>query len=131
MFETLNNAYDRAIDRVNKSLEERVVDSHLGAYLLKPHSLVSYQPPGIPLSITINDQGKVSFTSETPIPTLLGVFSIGMEGEFEEIRVLRIVREDTIQLYDMGGEPYSITFEVDGDVILFYDGSGNIEVRVD
>ena len=131
MLNTIVIASDKAIDDVYIILEERLEDGHLGQNLRDQVVMLSYQPIGIPLKVTINHLGEISFTCEGSLPTPIGVFSIGTEIKYVDVRVLKIIYNDTVMLYDMGDEQYTIELNVEGAVVVFYDGDGNVVITID
>lgn len=76
-----------------------------------------YRPPGIPLSISIDTQGQVTFSVEKDVklPTPIGTFSVGVildPAEYFGIKntlTIRYNNED--HMYNLHGQDFSIEFQ--------------------
>jgi hypothetical protein len=93
---------------------------------------VAFQPYAIPLRVSINTWGEISFDVETEleIPTLLGTVSVGViidplrYFEVDNILTVRLNNED--HYYDLHGEDFEIEFESGYyDEISFSNNNGN------
>ena len=93
------------------------------AFLILTFTLAScdlsfgYKPPAIPLSVSIDTQGQVTFSVEQDVklPTPIGTFSVGVvvdPAEYFGVKNTLTVRyngED--RFYNLHGEDFEITFE--------------------
>ena len=79
---------------------------------------VSYQPPVIPLTVTIDTNGKINFELDTKVeyPTPLGTFSVGVvvdPVEYFSVKNTLTIRVDGQEdnIYDLHGKDFEISFE--------------------
>jgi len=79
--------------------------------------VIGFQPPGLPLTISVDSDGQVSFQLEAgvEIPTPLGTFSVGVVADpnsrFGVPSTLTIRLDGQDHFYDLHGEDFVIEFE--------------------
>jgi hypothetical protein len=81
-------------------------------------AFASYEPTGIPLEVSVNSNGEISFSvkGEVSIPTPLGVFSIGVvtnPADYFRVSNVLTVRIDceSEYFYDLHGADFDLTFK--------------------
>ena len=83
-----------------------------------PTGYVAFQPNGIPISISVNTTGEISFSiqREVTYPTPLGTFTVGVivdPASYFGVSNALIIRVDGQEdrIYDLHGNDFNITFE--------------------
>lgn len=91
-----------------------------------------YRPLALPLEITVNQKGEISFATVSPqIPTPIGTFSVYSNVAFPQYKTLTIILGTTRHVYDMGNNNFEVKIPNDrkGQSKIIYEG-GNIIVVI-
>ncbi len=116
------------MNRVNKYTNFVLIVLLLTVTLLNAHiiPIVTYKPPLLPFSISINTDGKITISGDLSIVTPLGTFSIGADyvpfakDGFTTV-VIRNQRENTEEAYQIKTGDESISVEVENGIVYARD----------
>lgn len=76
---------------------------------------VGYQPPGVPLKVSVTSKGRVTFSTESSFPTPLGTFSVGVVADpakyFETEQTLTVRFNGKDHFYALDEGDFDIEFE--------------------
>ena len=106
----------------------------LGIFFVAQHAdgqgHISFQPPVLPIIISLNSQGEVSLSIEGKIETPIGSFSIGTDTPLlENGHTLTVVIRDHKVVYSLDSRPFKLTLPAGGEGgEVRYDGRGNTVV---
>ena len=89
------NTTSHTIDLINEEISDRMPNNSNQLVDYFDFS-ISYQPPVVPIKISLNKDGELSLSSESSIPTPIGVFSLGTEITAKDTRVLKIVSNNSV-----------------------------------
>ena len=94
---------------------------------------LEYQPPFIPLTISVNKSGKISLkVTGAKLPTPIGTFSLYANVSFPDQKILTVVVGEKKHMYDMKNTSFRVNIPNDkqGQSKIEYDGKGNITVVI-
>jgi hypothetical protein len=137
---TFRTLMTQDFEHINASIRGRMPFQQAGGLLARssvtnPPNLsihVSHQLYFIPVKISLNSDGDVELSSESAVPTMIGVFSIGAAVRVaSRTRRLTIIHGDKKTVFSLSDKPF--VYEVvrfTGDVRMSYDEAGNVTVEL-